>query len=137
MAQYPIPQFIEEEGKIVFFLTYRQFFELVGGGGVIVLLYAILPFYLFIIAALVVAGLTVIIAFLKVNNQSAPAFFLTVLGFSVSGKTYTWRKKESKHSAKAKKLAPIKAAQTTSQKPTFNMQPSKLRNIQKVIDTKK
>jgi hypothetical protein len=104
---------------------------------VIVLLYMVLPFYPFILASLIVAGLTAVIAFLRVNNQSAPAFFLTVLGFSMRGKTYTWRKKETTYSAKIEKAPLIEATQPANQKPALNMQPSKLRDIQKTIDTKK
>ncbi len=143
--QYATPQFIEEEGKIVFFLTYRQFFILVGGGGVLVVLYMILPIYVFFFAALVVAGLTLVIAFLRINNRSIVMFFLTFLGFTLRAKTYTWKKKESMspmgHTQKsAETYAEKRGMQQTSEtpaKPSLNMQTSKLRDIQKTIDTKR
>ena len=39
MEQYPIPQFIEQEGKIAFFISFRQFFYIVGAGAICFILY--------------------------------------------------------------------------------------------------
>jgi hypothetical protein len=77
MAQYPIPQFIEEEGKIVFFLTFRQFFLLVGGGLACLGLYFFLPFTFFVMGSIVIGGLAMAIAFVKINNMSIPAIVLS------------------------------------------------------------
>ena len=137
MAQYATPQFIEEEGKIVYFLTYRQFFILVGGGAVIALLYWTVPwFVVFFLGSAVVLVTALGLAFLKINHQSLPMFFLTFLGFTIRAKTYTWHKKEVGYEAKIGKTPTKQIPATATIKPPMNMQPSKLRNIQKTIDTK-
>ncbi len=92
MAQYPIPQFIEEESKIVFFLTFRQFFLLVGGGVVCFIMFLTLPVYLFVIFSLVVAILVVAIAFIRINNQSVIKAVFNYFGFMTGPKNYVWKK---------------------------------------------
>lgn len=92
--QYSIPQFIEEEGKIIFFLTFRQFFLLVGGGAVCLLLYYILPFWLFAILSIVIMLMVAAIAFLKIGNESIIKVLLHFIGFSLAKKNYIWKKKE-------------------------------------------
>ena len=47
MEQYPVPQFIEQEGKIAFFLSFRQFFYLAGAGAICFILYYTLPPFIF------------------------------------------------------------------------------------------
>ncbi len=139
MSQYPVPQFIEEEGKIIYFLTYRQFFILVGGGGAIIVLYWTIPWTpLFIASVIFVAMLSGIIAFLKIGNYSALTFALNMAGFALRTKTYTWKKKEFNYSFKEKSQVPIPEKEEQTVKPmTLAMQPSKLRGIQKLVDTKK
>ncbi|MCX6719524.1 MAG: PrgI family protein, partial [Candidatus Staskawiczbacteria bacterium] len=63
MEQYPIPQFIEQEGKIAFFISFRQFFYLVGAGGACFILYFILPKVLFLLLAPLIFIGTLILAF--------------------------------------------------------------------------
>ncbi len=93
MAQYPIPQFIEEEGKIVFFLTFRQFFWLVGGGAACFLLYITMPFIVFLIGALVIMSLVSIVAFVKINGIPVMKVVLNFFGFLTQRKNYIWKKK--------------------------------------------
>jgi len=93
MAQYPVPQFIEEEAKIIFFLTFRQFFLLVGGAAVCFLLFYTLPFYVFIVGSLFVMALVSIIAFVKINGISVVKIVLNYLGFLIQKKDYIWKKK--------------------------------------------
>jgi len=93
MSQYPVPQFIEEEGKIIFFLTFRQFFLLVGGGVVCFLLFQFLPFYFFIIGSLFVMALISIIAFVKIDGIGVVRMVLNYFGFVAQNKDYMWKKK--------------------------------------------
>lgn len=109
MEQYAVPQFIEEESKIVSFLTTRQFVYLVVAGAIIFLLYSVLPFSLFIIAALVVGGGTIGLAFYKIDGMPVLSIILNSIGFMGSSKNYTWKKKES--------LYPFKTIQKATLKP--------------------
>ena len=94
MSEYPIPQFIEEEGKIIFFMTYRQFFLLVGGGAISLFLYVTVPFGIFAVGAIFIMGSVGIIAFLKINNESVIKLALHFIGFSMGQKNYVWKRKE-------------------------------------------
>lgn len=92
MAQYPIPQFIEEESKIVFFLTYRQFFMLVGGGAICFLLFMQLPTLFATILSIIVMGIILIITFLKINGVPVLKVVFGYFGFITQSKNYVWKK---------------------------------------------
>src|SRR3989338_5543393 len=121
MPQYPIPQFIEEEGRIISFLTFRQFFLLVGGGGVCLLLYYLLPFWLFVLLGITTMLFVAALAFLKVGNESIVKIFLHYVGFSLGTKNYIWGKKELSY--------PTNASGTN--------QSSIIGEIKKMVETKK
>src|SRR5436305_2106010 len=101
MPQYPIPQFIEEEGKIISFLTFRQFFLIVGGGAICVLLFYLTPFLVFVFTALPIALLTAAIAFVKIENETIVQILLHMIGFSMTKKNYVWKKGDASYSAAA------------------------------------
>ncbi|OGZ66957.1 MAG: hypothetical protein A3D35_01630 [Candidatus Staskawiczbacteria bacterium RIFCSPHIGHO2_02_FULL_34_9] len=90
MAQYPLPQFIEEEGKITFFLTFRQFFLLVGGGFICFALYYTIPFYLFVAISVVVMIIVVGVAFIKIDDEQITKVIMHFINFYTSDKDYTW-----------------------------------------------
>lgn len=141
MAQYPIPQFIEQEGKIIFFLTFKQFFWLTGGIGTCMVIYFFLPFYFFAVLSIIILVAVGVIAFVKINNASLITVFFNIMGFAFQNKKYTWVKKEvlrpyENPNAPAKSTP---AAQTPA--PVGPLIPmvrsSKLQEIRKMIDTKK
>jgi len=142
MPQYPVPQFIESEGKIIFFLTFRQFFILVGGGALCVGLYFLTPFTVFIVGSLTIIVLTVAIAFFKVNNQSIITYLLHAIQFSTGTKNYTWKKENTFYASKIRPPAPEESAQEKKLAPAANAPTllksanSKLRSIQKTIELK-
>src|SRR3989442_401802 len=131
MAQYPIPQFIESEGKIISFLTFRQFFILVGGGAVCFLLYYILPFSFFIVLSIGIMVLAVVVGFLEVGYVSVVTILFTILKFSANSKTYVWKKKEAKYPFKFKDN-PSNTAQTMEAS-----QPRVLDKTKKIIEYRK
>jgi hypothetical protein len=134
MAQYPIPQFIETEGKIIPFLTFRQFFILIGGGGICLVLYYLVPFALFLILALFVGAITAIVAFLKVDNTSVVKILFDFISFSATSKNYTWKKKESAYPFKIRKG---QAAQNMQGLSAASTQASGLQNIKKTVELRK
>ena len=69
MEQYPIPQFIEQEGRIAFFISFRQFFYLCAGGVVCFILYYTVPFFIFVVLSVTIIGATAALAFLKINGM--------------------------------------------------------------------
>jgi len=134
MPQYPTPQFIEEEGKIIFFLTFRQFFLLVGGGAVCTFCFFFLPFWLAAIISVIVTGVVAIIAFVKINNQSVIKILFNFIGFTTGPKNYTWKKEESSSPLQATTGPEVKKIE----EPIAPVpQPSRLNEIKKIVETKK
>lgn len=94
MRQYPVPQFIEREAKITFFLTFRQFIYLIVVGFLGYLLYKIFPFFLFLIIFFPTGGLILASAFIKINGRSFLSWFKDYLDFLKGGKKYVWKKEK-------------------------------------------
>lgn len=133
MAQYPVPQFIEKEGRIIFFLTFKQFFELASGGAVCILLYFTLPFFFFLIGSIFVMLLVIAIAFLKINDTSIVTIFLNLISYLIKTKNYIWRKKESSYPFKIKGAQQIKSMpEPAGLKP----QASKIKEVKKTVELK-
>ena len=133
MEQYPIPQFIEAEGKIAFFISFRQFFYLVGAGVICFILYYILPFFLFIIAAVVIVSGAVALAFITINGVPIANMLLASAGFMAGSKNYTWKKKESMYPFHAVRRTEIKKIETG---PVLKAQQSRLRRIRTNVELK-
>lgn len=108
MEQYPVPQFIEEESRITSFLTMKQFIYLVVTGAILFLLYSILPFYIFIVVAIILGVVTGALAFIKVNGFPLLNIVLGSIGFSTASRNYTWKKKESLYPFKTVERAPLR-----------------------------
>jgi len=134
MEQYAVPQFIEEESKIVSFLTTKQFVYLVVAGAIIFLLYSILPLFLFVIAALIIGGTTAGLAFYKVDGIPLLTIILNSIGFMGSSKTYTWKKKESLYPFKTIQKAPLKI--TVEEKKLGMGQASGLKKLRTQVELK-
>lgn len=133
MEQYPIPQFIEQEGKIAFFISFRQFFYLVGAGIACFFLYFILPRPIFYIAAFIIFVGMAILAFATVNGVPILTMILGAIGFSMGGKDYTWKKKESPYPFKPIKRTQIRKIE---QGPVLQAQISQLKRTKTQIDLK-
>ncbi len=95
MRQYPVPQFIERDSKITFFLSFKQLAWLLAGGVLLFFTYYIISGSLFYIAALLISAASLSLAFLKMDGVPLPSFIFSKAGFMVGKKKYTWEKKES------------------------------------------
>jgi len=133
MEQYPVPQFIEQEGKIAFFLSFRQFFYLVGAGAICFILYYILPFYLFVVVGGAIALGSVALSFISINGIPLLDMLLASIGFATGGKNYTWKKKESPYPFKTIKRSVIKKI---DQGPVLKAQESQLKKIRTEVELK-
>ena len=131
MEQYPIPQFIEAESKIAFFLSFKQFFYLVGAGAACFVLYFVLPKFLFYIVAFVIVGGAATLAFVTVNGVPVLSTILGAVGFSMGGKNYTWKKKESPYPFKPIKRTQIKKIE---QGPVLQAQTSQLKRTKAAME---
>jgi len=133
MERYPIPQFIEEEGKIAFFISFRQFFYLVGAGAVCFVLYLTLPTILFVFLSLIIMGGSLVLAFIKVNGVPIINTLLSSVGFIAGTKNYTWKKKESPYPFKPIKRTQIKKIEKG---PVLQAQQSQLKKLRTQVETK-
>jgi len=131
MEQYPIPQFIEAESKIAFFISFRQFFYLVGAGIACFFLYFILPSILFYLASAVIFIGTVILAFGTIGGTPILNVILGAIGFSLGGKNYTWKKKESPYPFKPIKRTQIKKI---DRGPVLQAQTSQLKRTKTAVE---
>jgi len=133
MEQYPIPQFIEQEGKIAFFISFRQFFYLVGAGVVCFFLWFILPKFLFYIFAIIIFVAAIVLGFVTINGVPILNMILGAIGFSMGGKSYTWKKKESPYPFRPIKTTHIKRLE---QAPVLQAQTSQLKKTRTQIELK-
>ncbi len=133
MERYPIPQFIEQEGRIAFFISFRQFFYLVGAGAISFILFFVLPIYLFIMAFLLLMGSAVVLGFVTVNGMPIGNMLLSSIGFMTGSKNYTWKKKESPYPFTPVKRVEIKKIEEGA---PIRAQESKLRKIRTDVELK-
>jgi len=91
--EFIVPQFIEKEAKIVGPFTFKQFVFIGTAGGICLVLFFILPFYVFIIAAVILLGGAFALALLKIKKISLPVFIKNFFIFIFKPKVYLWKKK--------------------------------------------
>jgi hypothetical protein len=131
MEQYPIPQFIEAESKIAFFISFRQFFYLAGAGIACFFLYFVLPRIVFYLVALLIFVGTAVLAFGTINGAPILNILLGAIGFSMRGKDYTWKKKESPYPFKPIQRTQIKKIE---QGPVLQSQTSQLKKTKTAVE---
>ena len=134
MEQYPLPQFIEAEGKIAFFISFRQFFYLVGAGVICFFLYYILPGALFWMVSILIFVAAAILAFGMMDGIPILTVLLNSIGFSTKSRDYTWKKKESPYPFKPIERTKIRKIE---QGPVLQAQTSMLKKIRTQVETKK
>ncbi len=95
MAQYPVPQFIDRDTKLAFFISFKQTLYLVAGGVLVFIFYHTLPgFIFFVLSTFVMIG-AFALAFVKIDGIPLTSLLLGRIGFVTGKKSYTWKKKEN------------------------------------------
>jgi hypothetical protein len=92
MLQYKVPQNVEVEDKIIGPLTAKQFIQAIIGCMVLYLLYALLPFSLFVIAGIPVALFFAALALYKVNDQPFEKFLISLINYIIRPNQRVWKK---------------------------------------------
>lgn len=103
--RYQVPQFIEVEDKIFGPFTFRQFAYLLGGGGVCFIAYKLLPGIIGIPIMLFAAGISLALAFYKINNRPLINVLESAFKYFLTSRLYIWKKRD-KYIEKAKAVAP-------------------------------
>ena len=92
MATFQVPQFIEQEAKIVGFLTLKQFLYLAGAAIISFIAFSIFNFSLGFMVTLVVGGFGIGMAFVKINGQDLPKILTSALNYLWQPRIYTWQR---------------------------------------------
>jgi hypothetical protein len=91
--EFTVPQFIENEAKIVGPLTFKQSIYIGAGGGICFFLFFTAPFYVFAPLAIIVMAVAAGLAFLKVQSIPLPSYIKNFFFFLFKPKVYLWKKK--------------------------------------------
>ncbi len=128
MQQYQVPQYIEIEDKIIGPLTIKQFVYILGGGGVVLLLWALkLPGIIFWPVSIIAVGFFLGLAFFQVNGQSLVAYLNNALNHFTHTRRYMWVRQE--HAAAKKPVIEPRAVTHAPQ-----LTESKLKNLSWSLD---
>lgn len=96
MQQFVVPQFIDVEDKIFGPITTRQFLIILGAGMIIFVAYKYADFALFVTLLVIVGGLALTFAFVRVNGQTFHYFLLNILQTMRRPSLRVWNKVFSK-----------------------------------------
>ena len=135
MEQITVPQFLDVEDRIIGPITVRKFIEILVGGLIIFIFYKLFDFSLFVVAGLLVFGLTVLLAFVKINGQPFHNFFLNFITTLKNPKLKIWRKTVSDQEIKAslKKLLELPVTAPKIKRQAFDA--SNLSELALIVDT--
>ena len=100
MDQFIVPQFIDVENKIIGPISTRQFIILLVAGMIMFLCYKLMTFWAFAITALLILGLSVVIAFVKINGQMFHIFLLNIIQTLKRPNLRIWNKNDGDEKAK-------------------------------------
>ncbi|MEX0869930.1 MAG: PrgI family protein [Candidatus Spechtbacterales bacterium] len=96
MSQYPVPQFIDREKRLIGPLTVRQVITIGINAGVLFIFYFLLSFPIFIIVAVITTSASIVLAFIKINGRPLPNVIFSVLEYHLQPKTYIWGREVKK-----------------------------------------
>lgn len=132
MQQVVVPQFLDVEDKIFGPITVRQFLELMVAGIIEVIMYRLLDFPAFVIFGLILLGITIVVAFARINGQPFHLFMLNFFQTLKNPKLKVWRKMYLAVKLETEKDLTAPGLSALSRKP---LTASKISEIALVIDT--
>ncbi len=94
--RFQVPQFIDIEDKIIGPFTLKQFVYLAGGGGMAFIVFHFLPLFVALIPMAVIVGLSLALAFYKINNKPFIDFLEAAVMYYSKQNLYIWKKQEKK-----------------------------------------
>ncbi len=138
--EYPVPQFIEEEAKILGPFTIRDFFIMFGASLFSVIFFFLFQLWLAIILAAIVMGGTSALLVVRINGRPLYTLVLPALQYLWSPRLYIWKKERLKPEEILQEKPVKKTATVTSQvqKPyaTKMLTPEKIKELAKQLDIK-
>jgi len=88
MSDYQVPQFIEDESRLVGPFTFTQLFILIGGGAIAFIFYKLLKGFIGIPLALIFLFLAIVISFTKINDMPLYKMIIPMVKHFVLPKKY-------------------------------------------------
>ncbi len=124
--KHELPQFINIEDKLFGPFTFTQFIYLAGGGGLSYVLWTLLPSIVAIILILPIIGLSLALAFYKVNNRPFIHVMQAGLSHAFKSKFYLWQQKQKTGVAQhtdtpTEELIPTTRGQSNLKNIAFNL----------------
>ncbi len=95
MQQFVVPQFIDVEDKIFGPITTRQFVILLTAAITVFFAFRYGDFALFLVVLVLVGGLALLFAFVRVNGQAFHYFLLNIIQTFRKSRLRVWRKEYS------------------------------------------
>lgn len=132
-GQFIVPQFIENEDKIIGPITVRQFLICLVAAGVLFVEYKVLTTAYFILAAVITAALAGVFGFLKINGQPFHFFFLNFIQSQIRPALRVWNKNMSWEMMGKAKVVGLPVAEQTPKKPRPSS--TRLRDLALVVNT--
>ena len=117
MQQFTVPQFIDVEDRIIGPITTRQFFISLTGLLLIFVAYRVADFSLFLVLAFVIAVVTGVVAFLRVNGRPFHEFTLDVFGVVQRPRVRIWKKLGESSDPIFEHIPSVKADRATARPP--------------------
>lgn len=132
--KFVVPQFIDNEDKILGPITVRQFLICLAATLIIFLLYRLFPLAYFIFGSIVVAAIAGTFAFLKINGQPFHLFFVNFVQTSTRPKKRVWNKELDNAQLKAL-IAKPPEAQKIIMASKSRPESSRLRDLALTVNT--
>ena len=133
--QFTVPQFIDQEDKIIAFITVRQFLIMIVAAILIAVAYAALSFIYFVGVGLIIVIATGVLAFLKINGRPFHFFLISFVERTKKPNVRVWNKEltnaELRHYIDKKKQE--KPQEKPPERPRLST--SQLSQLSLIVDT--
>jgi hypothetical protein len=132
--KFVVPQFIDNEDKILGPITVRQFLICLAATLVIFIAYRVLTFVPFIFAAVFIAAFAGVFGFLKINGQPFHLFFVNVLQTLSRPAKRVWNKEPTNSELRAFIIKPPEAPKITPKSKSMP-ESTRLRDLALTVNT--
>jgi hypothetical protein len=136
--EFPIPQFVEREPKIIGPFTFHQLVFVAVAGGACFFLYFLIGkinMLLFILIAFFLMSCSVLLAFLKIQGYSLPTIIRNFFVYMVTPKIFLWYRKIVL--PKVSKIKKFEKAEVPEETPLKIVKESSLQKLSTQVETKK
>lgn len=133
MLQFTVPQFIDIEDKIIGTITVRQFVILLVASILVAACFKIFSLTPFIFISIVILGIAITFAFVKINGTAFHYFILNIIQTFKKPRLRVWRKDDTLVGA-IEFDAPSKPTAAAPAHPAYSA--SRLSELSLIVDTK-